>query len=212
MSDQAGCDLFAIAPRSIAHPSSGGDLTLQVIFYRRTHLTLTGILIYKTWPWAQQMEAFRPFLNFAETESNIIAPAKSSRQTDNAEENGEKSVPNHELVECVTHPSSDPTDNTQLLSSQSDQAQPSTEEISHHNTTTLLSRKRKTKTTTPSTQSSVDKVIAYLETAHKNVQGNDDIDLTFLGYAATVKKFNPRRQAVVKYQIAKIIDTKNYSS
>ncbi|KAI4470763.1 alcohol dehydrogenase transcription factor myb/sant-like [Holotrichia oblita] len=42
----------------------------------RTEKTRTGqkaksIDRYKTWPWAQQMSFFKPFLQFANTESNI---------------------------------------------------------------------------------------------------------------------------------------------
>ncbi|KAL1516208.1 hypothetical protein ABEB36_000127 [Hypothenemus hampei] len=44
--------------------------------YLRSEKTRTGqaaksICRYKTWPWAQHMEVFKPFLQFAQTQSNI---------------------------------------------------------------------------------------------------------------------------------------------
>lgn len=45
----------------------------------------------------------------------------------------------------------------------------------------------------------------YIEKKHANSQPTDDIDLIFLGYAKSVKKFAPRRQTMVKFQFAKIL-------
>lgn len=45
----------------------------------RTEKTRTGqaaetVNCYKSWPWAQLMEGFRPFIQFAKTKSNISEP------------------------------------------------------------------------------------------------------------------------------------------
>ncbi|KAJ8936822.1 hypothetical protein NQ318_015289 [Aromia moschata] len=67
-------------------------------------------------------------------------------------------------------------------------------------------QKRKAIENPASTNSSnVDKVIHFLDKRHSDVKNNyDSIDLTFQGYASSVKKSN-RRQTIIKYKIAKII-------
>ncbi|KAL1488157.1 hypothetical protein ABEB36_015115 [Hypothenemus hampei] len=56
--------------------------------YLRSEKTRTGqaaksICRYKTWPWAQHMEVFKPFLQFAQTQSNITDDlAESSKIAD----------------------------------------------------------------------------------------------------------------------------------
>lgn len=150
--------------------------------YLRSEKTRTGqaaksICRYKTWPWAQQMEAFRSFLLFAPTESNIsetnILPQSS------------------EDVNTENEPSA--------RESSSGQGEPP-ENI----TGNKLGRKRKYNTTPQS--SSVDKIINYLDERHNNIGTQlDEIDLTFQGYAASVKKLSQRRQTIIKFKIAKLI-------
>ncbi|KAJ2945406.1 hypothetical protein O0L34_g212 [Tuta absoluta] len=49
----------------------------------------------------------------------------------------------------------------------------------------------------------VDKVLSFLNST--STADYDAIDLIFLGYSRTIKKFSPHRQALAKYNIAKVI-------
>ncbi|CAH1378441.1 unnamed protein product, partial [Tenebrio molitor] len=102
---------------------------------------------YKTWPWAKQMEIFKPFCNL--------------------------------LVQILIT-------NT-----------------SQRNSTT---RKRRLEEQTQ-TPTSIDKVIAYFDKkpCNNTQAGYDDVDLIFLSYAKTLKKFSPRRQTMTKFKIAQLL-------
>jgi len=50
----------------------------------------------------------------------------------------------------------------------------------------------------------VDKLIGYVESKNKNKNQLDSIDYLFLSYAETFKQFPPRRQAVLKIELAKL--------
>jgi hypothetical protein len=48
----------------------------------------------------------------------------------------------------------------------------------------------------------LDKIIGYLENKNKNKNQLDGIDHLFLSYAETFKQFPPRRQAILKIELA----------
>ena len=59
------------------------------------------------------------------------------------------------------------------------------------------------KRSTSQPTSSVKDVINYLQTKNKKQQ--DDVDILFMAHVQTIKKFSPRRQAQIKFKIAKLI-------
>lgn len=54
-------------------------------------------------------------------------------------------------------------------------------------------------------QSSVDKVVSYLQSKKLGQSEHDEIDMVFLGYAKTIKKFTNKRQIITKFRVAKIL-------
>ncbi|XP_018575605.1 uncharacterized protein LOC108914314 [Anoplophora glabripennis] len=160
--------------------------------YLRSKKTRTGqqaksICRYKSWPWAQHMEAFRPFLQFGHTEFNISdlgaepSPEAGAEETDTS--NVQSEITKIEILPFEIN-------NTQEK---------------HQEKTLYTKRKRPEQ---PKSQTTfVDKVINFLEKhQHKNTESSpDEIDLMFQGYAASVKKLSIRRQTLVKYKIAKLI-------
>lgn len=74
----------------------------------------------------------------------------------------------------------------------------------HNDTINSISNKRKKKTSFL-WSSGTDRVTPYSDSANESRQIKDEIDFIFLGYAATVRKFSHKRQARVKYQIAKLL-------
>ncbi|KAL1490109.1 hypothetical protein ABEB36_012850 [Hypothenemus hampei] len=86
-----------------------------------------------------------------------------------------------------------------------------------HNTTTLRentelitripNRKRKagTRSETAPTVTGTDKILSYLEKRSMTAAQQHEIDKTFLGYAASVKKLSAKRQTLIKFGIAKLI-------
>ncbi|KAL1492365.1 hypothetical protein ABEB36_010623 [Hypothenemus hampei] len=143
---------------------------------------------YKAWPWAYHMEFFRLFLKFAQTESNISI-------TDNIAKSPK--VVDKEIEACNMQNES--SENVSEASSGNLEKERSTKISSH--------QKRKAIANPASNNSSnVDKVIDFLTKRHSDVSNNSDsVDLTFQGYAASVKKLSNRRQTLVKYKIAKIL-------
>lgn len=146
---------------------------------------------YKTWPWAQQMSFFSPFLQFASTESNISIP---------------DSVLNSEVdeSESILTEEDEGTQQAEVISSH---LQPGQESFSRP-AYPLSSRIRKRKhggETSPQPSSSVGQILNYLENRPIENSAYDDVDLLCMGYAKTIKKFSPRRQTVVKFKIAEIL-------
>lgn len=77
---------------------------------------------------------------------------------------------------------------------------------SDDNTTPSRTAKKQktTKSSTTKATSSVQSVISYFENK-KTSETKDDVDLLFLSYAHTIKKFSGKRRAETKLQIAQII-------
>ncbi|XP_028131407.2 uncharacterized protein LOC114327103 [Diabrotica virgifera virgifera] len=154
--------------------------------YLRSEKTRTGqqaktTTRYKSWPWAQHMEAFRPFLQFAQTESNISDPGLSESL--------------ELLSEEVT------TQNGASLTEENLSI-----EMIHEQDKKIEKLRTKRKLSQDIQYSSVDKVISFLNKRHSNCEESaDEIDLVFRGYAASVKKLSPQRQTLITYQIAKLI-------
>lgn len=163
--------------------------------YLRSEKTHTGqeskiICRYKAWPWAKQMEFFRQFIRFANTSSNIPesdtlnSPLPDITEQDDklaGEENTENSSSTH-LTEPVVEKNATTPCQKKKLNTTSHQAAPQ--------------------------QSGVDKVLDYISKRSTNMtEQYDHIDKIFLGYAASVKKLSPRRQILIKYNIAKMLMT-----
>lgn len=143
------------------------------------------------------MTIFKPFFQYTPTESNVsfnddelITPADL--------------ITEETIALDITEPQ-ELFDNTQLSSFNSQQSlntpinlvKPS----SSSNQTVRGRNKRKQSC---SSESSTNKVLEYLKNRN-NSPKYDDIDLLFLGYAKTIKKFSPSRQIKVKYDMASLI-------
>lgn len=137
------------------------------------------------------MSFFSPFLQFASTESNISSP---------------DSVVNSEVAESesILTKENEGTQQAEVISSHLQPGQESSSRPAYH----LPSRIRKRKhggETSPQPSSSVGQILNYLENRSIENSAYDDVDLLCMGYAKTIKKFSPRRQAVVKFKIAEIL-------
>nr|CAD7579787.1 unnamed protein product [Timema californicum] len=152
---------------------------------------------YKTWPWAQQMAFFRPFLQFGSTNSNI-STVDSVLDSPDESENSREGL-------FVSKDRADEYGFLQQAVEMPTQPQPA-QESPCRQAPIANNRKRKHHEETLSQPSAVERVLAYLE--NKNVDQNfsyEDIDLIFLGYAKTIKKFSPRRQTIVKFKMAQLL-------
>lgn len=128
------------------------------------------------------MEAFRPFLNFAKTSSNVsdIYPDESCNT---------ESATNLEIVDIPQlHEISQ---NSEVRQMESLPQTPSGD------------KENKRRKSDPST--SVQDMIAYFESKRKRHDELDATDKVFLGHASIVKLFSPRRQIEVKMKISQII-------
>ncbi|XP_034476068.1 transcription factor Adf-1-like [Drosophila innubila] len=152
--------------------------------YLRSTKRITGkAAVHKTWIWAKQMESFRPFISFAKTSSNAsgIEPSKPSSFT--------------ETFQCTEPPESHMDDESNDELNQSIVSIPAVD--------AERPPLKRLKRSTPQPTSSVKDVIEYLHTKNKKAQ--DDVDILFMAHAQTIKKFSPRRQAQIKFKIAKLI-------
>lgn len=146
---------------------------------------------YKNWQWATIMEAFKPFLTFAQTESNVTdidiegQIADSLEKTDTVVQNDTEQKDNeNETVENYNDGKTPQTD--------SPIAAP------------VLKPKPKRKITDKCSESSVNTVIEYLMNK-KQKKEMTPTDMIFLGYSQTIQTFSPRRQALTKLKIAEIM-------
>lgn len=141
---------------------------------------------YKNWRWAQKMEAFRPYLSLAKTES--------SEFENNADDPNLTQLPGMSITSM--------TDN--LEEREQSQARPG-QATEYQETNIQKKRKNISTKVKESSISSVDDVINYFENKKRRTDDTDATDLIFLGYSSTVKSFSPKRQAIVKMKIAQII-------
>lgn len=151
----------------------------------------------KKWQWAEQMEAFRPFLSFAKTVSNVTEIMEIQEINTNDSEN----------------PLSEDHSQSQFLENihdnilDTDTDVPRNAEAGPASATTNLStprsavtKKRKLKDEPPS---SVNSLIAYFQNKSKSEM--DETEMLFLAHARSIKKLSNKNQAIVKMKIAKII-------
>lgn len=140
------------------------------------------------------MEPFRSFITFAKTDSNVSATAITPTPLDEANELSQHPVQNED-VNCQQYRESLPIQNIEDIPAETPRA-------------FNLKRKRpgtpKDQQPSPQQQSGVDKVISYLQERNSNLY-QDDLDKTFLGYAATARKLSAQRQAILKYEVAKLL-------
>lgn len=147
----------------------------------RTGQAAKGVSRYKTWPWAHYMEMFRPFLQFAQTYTNVPDAIAETPELTNEE-----------------------TETTETSDSRQSEAKNDEERSSTTGSDRKQAKKRKLIEDPPSNSSSVEKVIQFLNKKHNEVN-NHPIDLAFQAYAASVKKLSPHRQTLIKYKVAKIL-------
>ncbi|XP_034104039.1 uncharacterized protein LOC117567879 [Drosophila albomicans] len=151
-------------------------------YVRSTKCTTGQAAVHKTWIWAEQMESFRPFISSTKTSSNVscIEPSEPFSFT--------------EAFQCKEEsPESDDEINDEL--NQSIVSIPAVD--------TENPELKRLKRSTPQPTFSVKDEIEYLLT--KNKKTHDGVDMLFMAYAHTIKKFSPRRQAQVKFKIAELI-------
>lgn len=144
------------------------------------------------------MEAFRPFMSFAKTESNIRDLTESentdvetqmtsqSLATDNLSDNISSNVEG-EIVQDTEIPAASAT------------TPPPTEKNKGN-----INRRRK-RSKEASEESPTAAVIPYLTSksrCNQNASDVDTIDLIFSGYAKTFKIFSPRLQVFAKFKFA----------
>jgi hypothetical protein len=175
------------------------------------------------------MEIFKPFLQFASTNTNVAnvpggyetIPLQSEGEevlrSDNA---GADTVSQNEddlfhggpLSPNASIITNAPVTSTQTVVTQttntSDTARTKTPVTPRTNTSqrnsTTRKRRLEEQTQTPT---SIDKVIAYFDKkpCNNTQAAYDDVDLIFLSYAKTLKKFSPRRQTMTKFKIAQLL-------
>jgi hypothetical protein len=172
---------------------------------------------------------FKPFLQFASTNTNVAnvpggyetIPLQSEGEevlrSDNA---GADTVSQNEddlfhggpLSPNASIITNAPVTSTQTVVTQttntSDTARTKTPVTPRTNTSqrnsTTRKRRLEEQTQTPT---SIDKVIAYFDKkpCNNTQAAYDDVDLIFLSYAKTLKKFSPRRQTMTKFKIAQLL-------
>lgn len=133
------------------------------------------------------MEIFQPFLTFTKTSSNVPEYLSETESTealnviDNTQETNIKQ-------ETETNDFFENLENTDM------------------NTTPPRTTKKQKNTisSTPKATSSAKEKIRYFK-KKKPTETKNDLDLLFLSYARTIKKFSGKRQAETKLQIAQII-------
>lgn len=166
----------------------------------RTEKTRTGqkaksIDRYKTWPWAQQMSFFKSFLQFANTESNVDSLETTSHL--------QEAETQHSIYSSARSQSSLESASAIPTATETSVEEPEITDTATSQTPRVVKKRRCDK---KPEISSIDKVLSYLEKKQSNVQtSHDEIDLLFMGYAATVKKFSRKQQILVKHKIATII-------
>ena len=134
------------------------------------------------------MEIFRPFLTFAKTSSNVPDCTEALNVNDNTQETN-----TNEETETFDFSNLENHDVTR------------TDRSDDNTTPSRTAKKQKTtKSSTTKATSSVQSVISYFENK-KTSETKDDVDLLFLSYAHTIKKFSGKRRAETKLQIAQII-------
>ncbi|KAB0790548.1 hypothetical protein PPYR_15052, partial [Photinus pyralis] len=157
--------------------------------YIRTNKTRTGQAASdkKKWIWADHMESFKPFLNFAKTASNVT-------DVDTQES---EAFPNIESPENILTDENSavqkPTCSKNLLTTQTDDSQNKIQPSSS----------KPTRNEAPRPSTSVKDTISYFESKKRVV--HDATDQLFLAHASAVKSFSPRRQIETKMKIAQVI-------
>ncbi|XP_069690368.1 transcription factor Adf-1-like [Periplaneta americana] len=145
---------------------------------------------YSNWQWAKQMEFFKPFLAFARTDTNL-EPMHVDLHLDEAENDLNCSEVSAEPISGIKDEDRGNA-NFALESSES----PITEQ-------TATPQAQKSKKRKFSEETSVDKVVQYLENNRRHTD-MDATELLFMSYAKTLKTFSSRRQAITKIKIAHI--------
>lgn len=150
---------------------------------------------YKTWPWAQQMEFLKPYLEFARTESNVSATV--------GERDGCEGNSNINTSICET-----PTEDGESVQQREEHTQEQCvqEGVSQPRPPVFKKTRKQIHSQESSKPSSVDKVLEYLRSRNVDPCSSlDDMDLIFLGYSKALKKLSPRRQTIAKFKIAEVI-------
>ncbi|KAI4470685.1 denn domain-containing [Holotrichia oblita] len=131
------------------------------------------------------MSFFKPFLQFANTESNIGSVEATFQLEDDTRDLAHSPAQSH--LQCAV-----PT----AVGTSVEEPKPTEREK-------VVKKKC---SDDKSNISSVDKVLSYLQAKQSNLKNaTDDLQLLFMGYAVTVRKLSPRQQTLVKHKIAMIL-------
>lgn len=186
---------------------------------------------YRTWPWANQMSIFKRYFQLTPTDSNVLY--LNDTQTINSDNSLltqdilHEPSPTIETTEsvivlslphldapssnnCATMLSSTETQNTTANTTEKEiESEASFDNRSmptSDNTSTIGSQARSRRThASPNVGSTTSSVLNYLQNRSASKPNYDDIDHICLGYAKTIKKFSAERQALVKFEMAKLL-------
>ncbi|KAK7863912.1 hypothetical protein R5R35_014480 [Gryllus longicercus] len=165
---------------------------------RTTHTGRRG----KKWMWADKMEAFRPFLPFATTASNV--PEIESKNINVISQSTEENAPqSEEVVDEAGDSENVEVDNMEITVNTHFSDSLSVSEIPTITPTMDASGKQKPDRKRRSELSSVSELLQYFESKKKTEY--DATESLFLAHAKTVKTFSRRRQAITKMKIAQLI-------
>ncbi|KAJ3662191.1 hypothetical protein Zmor_006547 [Zophobas morio] len=164
---------------------------------------------YKNWQWAPFMEHFKPFLAFANTDTNVSEPVDVGENTEQLTNNTTVSESDYsQTVETEDTDIEDTTsDRTHIKNTTIPKpSQASQERVVASTSSSNQSARQKRRSSVKAEErsgSAVDTVIAYLE--EKRKKKISPTDMIFMGYSETIQTFSPRRQAYVKMKIAEIM-------
>ncbi|XP_055856255.1 uncharacterized protein LOC129919412 [Episyrphus balteatus] len=154
---------------------------------------------YKFWPWAKQMDIFKPYLRFA----------KGQTETDLNESNGDPTTTSSNAESLQQIKQEDDDNDTQY---EIEQPIPTSSRKRKNNSppsappTPPASSWRKRKS---ETENSVDKVLKFLKQKRKKSETNplslNATEHMFLSFAKTIDTFSPRRQASIKMRITNMV-------
>ncbi|KAK7863492.1 hypothetical protein R5R35_010522 [Gryllus longicercus] len=156
----------------------------------------------KKWMWADQMEAFRPFLPFATTASNV---SEIESENINVISQSDETTPQSTEVDCEVG-SSEYVVEADNMEMTVNTLFPDSLPVSDIPTITPMDGSKKQKPDRKrrsESSSSISEMLQFFETKKKTEY--DATECLFLAHAKTVKTFSRRRQAITKMKIAQLI-------
>ncbi|XP_062135696.1 uncharacterized protein LOC133845288 isoform X2 [Drosophila sulfurigaster albostrigata] len=186
-------------------------------YVRSTKCTTGQAAVHKTWIWAKQMEYFRPFISFAKTSSNVsgieLSEPFSFTETFQCKEESPEShmddESNDEFNQSIVSNSTVDTEKPELKPFERSTAQSTSsmkDEIEYNKSKDELNQSIVSIPAVDTERPALKRL--KRRTPQPTFSVKDEIecvDMLFMAYAHTIKKFSPRRQAQVKFKIAELI-------